>query len=256
MSNGFAFILQARSGSKRLPNKILLPFYNEKTILDIQLENLQKNFPGALIILATTTNKADDVIAEKYAGNKSINIYRGEEENVLKRFIDAAKAFRVESIVRICSDNPFLSMKFCVELIDAYFKVWPDYTSFCFNNGTPSIKSHCGLFAEMVSLKTLEAVLNSTTEPLYYEHVTNYIYSHPDSFKINFLPVPPFIDSYLDKLRLTIDTESDFTNLQKLYLAVLKKYGEKYTVEQLLTEVDRDKELVRIMTEQIRNHAK
>ncbi|HXP52222.1 MAG TPA: glycosyl transferase family 2, partial [Bacteroidia bacterium] len=123
-------------------------------------------------------------------------------------------------------------------------------------NGTPSIKSHCGLFAEMVSLKALEAVLNSNAEPLYYEHVTNYIYSHPDSFKINFLPVPASIDRYIDKLRLTIDTESDFTNLQKLYLAVLKKYGESYTVEQLLAEVDSDKELIRKMTEQIQNHAK
>jgi spore coat polysaccharide biosynthesis protein SpsF (cytidylyltransferase family) len=256
MSNRFAFIIQARSGSKRLPNKILLPFYNNKTILDIQIENLQKHFPGALIILATTTNKADDVIEKKYSGNNSINIYRGEEENVLKRFIDAAKTYGVENIVRICSDNPFLSMLYCDVLIDAYFKTLPDYTSYRFSNGIPSIKSHCGLFAEIVSLKTLEVVLNSSSESLYYEHVTNYIYSHPNSFKIDFLPVPNGIDGYVDKLRLTIDTESDFANLQKLYLAVLEKYGENYTVEQLLTEVDSDKELVKIMTEQIRNHAK
>src|ERR1700722_5916822 len=125
MNSDFSFIIQARSGSKRLPNKILLPFYNNETILDIQIDNLLKYFPESSIILATTINKADDVVEEKYAGNSRLKIYRGEEDNVLKRFIGAAKAFKVQHIVRVCADNPFLSMAYCKAMVDTYFKINP-----------------------------------------------------------------------------------------------------------------------------------
>lgn len=256
MSNNYAFIIQARSGSKRLPNKIILPFYNDKTILDIQLENIQKHFPNALIVLATTTNKADDAVADKYAYNKKLHVFRGDEDNVLKRFIDTAKQFKVEHVVRICADNPFLSMDYCENLIQGYYKTMPDYASYGFSDGTPAIRSHTGLFAEMVCLKALEKALQSTGDKLYLEHVTNYIYGHPADFKLDFIPVPAFIDGYLDKLRLTIDTIEDFKNLQKLYLALLNKYGAGFTIEQLLKEVDSNKELISIMKEQIKQYAK
>jgi len=85
MSNGYAFIIQARSGSTRLPDKIMLPFYDNKTILDIQLESIQKHFPGALIIIATTAKEPDDVIADKYSNWTGINLFRGDENNVLFR---------------------------------------------------------------------------------------------------------------------------------------------------------------------------
>jgi len=108
----------------------------------------------------------------------------------------------------------------------------------------------------MVGLKTLEKVMQSTSDTLFTEHVTNYIYTHPGDFKLDFISVPEFVNSHIDKLRLTIDTQIDFENLQKLYLAVLKKYGMKFTVEQLLAEVDSNAELVKSMSEQIKQYAK
>jgi len=256
MSNRYAFVIQARSGSTRLHNKILLPFYNNKTILDLQLESIRKSFPDASIIIATTVNKADDIIVDKYVNWDRVNVFRGDENNVLKRFIDAAKAFGVENIVRICSDNPFLSMSYCAVMIDEYFKTYPDYISYNFFNGTPAIRSHSGLFAEMVGLKALEKAIQDTSEPLFMEHVTNYIYNHPGDFKLEFIQVPEFIDNYIDKLRLTIDTQVDFISLQKLYLEVLNKYGSKFTVEQLMAEIESNIELVKSMSEQIRQYAK
>ena len=256
MSNKYAFIVQARSGSTRLPNKILLPFFDDKTILDIQLESIKRSFPNALTIIATTVNRNDDVIVNKYANWDGLNIFRGDENNVLKRFIDTANTFGVVNIVRICSDNPFLSMNYCSKMIDGYFKTSPDYISYRFNEGIPAIRSHTGLFAEMVNLQALEKVIQGTDEKIYLEHVTNYIYTHPDQFKLEFISVPEFINNHIDKLRLTIDTQIDFTNLQKLYLAVLKKYGMKFTVEQLLAEVDSNAELVKSMSEQIKQYAK
>ena len=256
MKQEFSFIIQARTESSRLRGKISLPFYKDKTILEIQLNNIQTHFPGSSIILATTTNKADDVIEEKYAKVKGLKLFRGDEDNVLKRFIDAAYKFNIENIVRICSDNPFLSMPYLAKLIDYYFEVNPDYASYQFSNKIPAIRSHSGLFAEVVSLKALEKTKVSTQDALYTEHVTNFIYGHPEEFKLNFLPVPEILNDYIDKLRLTIDTLPDFTNIQKLYLAVLNKYGSDFTLNGLLSEVNKDKELLRSMNELIRNYGK
>ena len=128
MKHEFSFIIQARSASTRLPGKILIPFYNNETILDIQLKNISKSFPGALVIIATSTNKADDVIVAKYATDNRFTIFRGDENNVLKRFIDAAKQFEIEHIVRICSDNPFLSMSYLKELVSFYFSKMPEFS--------------------------------------------------------------------------------------------------------------------------------
>jgi spore coat polysaccharide biosynthesis protein SpsF (cytidylyltransferase family) len=256
MDQTLSFIIQARAKSTRLPNKVLLPFYHANTILDIIVKRLSAHFSGIPIILATTTNPADDIIETKYKKNNSIQVFRGNEKNVLKRFIDAAEKYKTEQIVRICSDNPFLSMTYLQTMIEGHSKTLPDYTSFQFKDGNPAIKSHSGLFAEMVSLHALRKVANITLDPLYCEHVTNYIYSHPSSFKINFIPVPDILNSYIDKLRLTIDTKEDFENLQKLYLSVLSKYGKNYTTEQLLTEIQSDMKLIAAMQEQILQHAK
>jgi spore coat polysaccharide biosynthesis protein SpsF len=256
MQQKFSFIIQARTLSTRLPGKILIPFYNQETILDIQIKNIQKWFVNPSLIIATSTNKADDKIEEKYSNIKGIKIFRGDENNVLKRFVDAATEFEVENIVRVCSDNPFLYMPYLVQLVHSYFKIKSDYISFRFENGTPSIKSHSGLFAEIVSLDALKEVQKLTQDQFYVEHVTNYIYTHQEQFKIVLLPVPEFLEKYVNTLRLTIDTKQDFISLQKLYLAVLNKFGIEYTLEQLLSEINQNNDLLKSMNEQIENHAK
>jgi len=251
-----AFIIQARSGSTRLPNKVLLPFYNDSTILDIQIDLLSKNFPQYPLILATSTNKADDVLAAKYGNDKRVSIFRGDENNVLKRFADAAQANNVFDIVRICADNPFLSVIHIGKLIEEYLKVKPDYISYKFKSGTPAIRSHSGLFAEVVKLSALVKVLALAVEPVYYEHVTNYLYSHPDKFNIHFIPVPEILNRYEDSLRLTIDTKEDFTQVQQLYTEVIHIYTGNYTLENLLAEVDSNVTLQESMRNRIKQYAK
>src|SRR5690554_6264340 len=100
-------IIQARLGSKRLPNKMLLPFYKEKGVFEILIEKLKVHFSSIPIILATSLETTDDpliAICEKH----NLYFYRGSESNVLERFIDTAKHFKISKIIRICADNPFL----------------------------------------------------------------------------------------------------------------------------------------------------
>ena len=83
MNPKIAIVIQARSNSKRLPSKVLLPFYNEESILEIILKRLKKvNIP---VVVATTTNELDNEIEKIVTKNNRI-CFRGDEENVISRF--------------------------------------------------------------------------------------------------------------------------------------------------------------------------
>ncbi|MGB1043395.1 MAG: cytidylyltransferase domain-containing protein, partial [Tenacibaculum sp.] len=76
-------IIQARVGSTRLPNKIILPIEREFTFLDLLLSKIKKNFPTIPIILATSKNKENEIL-KKYAEKNKVGFFKGEENNVLK----------------------------------------------------------------------------------------------------------------------------------------------------------------------------
>ena len=102
-------IIQARTGSTRLPNKIFLPFYKEKGILELIIDRI-KNSIDLPIVIATTEKSKDDKIVE-LAGEKEIACFRGSELNVLNRYIKTAEKFNFSNIIRICADNPFLDIE-------------------------------------------------------------------------------------------------------------------------------------------------
>ena len=100
-------IIQARTGSTRLHNKILLPFYGGQRIIDILIGNIKQACADKTIVLATTDRPQDDILAE-VAREAGICCYRGDEDNVLDRFIRAAETFNLDRFIRVCSDNPFV----------------------------------------------------------------------------------------------------------------------------------------------------
>lgn len=233
MKVNLGIIIQARMGSTRLPNKMNLPFYHSKTILHIIIERL-KTLKDIPIVLATTNNSKDDVLIE-YANEQNIQHYRGSEEDVLQRFIDAALLYKVDTVIRVCADNPFISIRLIELLIQEYKKDTQfDYVSFQNKEGVPTIKTHYGFFAELVKLSALKKVAQETSEKLYHEHVTNYIYSHVHKFKIKLLPIP-FQEN--NQVRLTIDTEDDFINAKSIYeqLMLGKQEIEPYYILQYLS---------------------
>ncbi|MFA8300369.1 MAG: cytidylyltransferase domain-containing protein [Hyphomicrobiales bacterium] len=209
-------IIQARTGSTRLPKKMLMKFYDDKTILQILIERIiEFNIDNLPVILATTTNKADDELAE-LGKMLNVDVFRGSEDDVLSRFVEAAETHCMDSMIRICADNPFFDVKGTLSLLHGYNPDKEDYKTYHLDDLRPSIKSHLGFWGELVSLRALKKVADSTDEKLYHEHVTNYIYTYPESFNISWCPCPDFLSSRLD-LRFTLDTEEDFLLYKELY---------------------------------------
>ena len=219
-------IIQARTGSTRLPQKMILPFYENEGIFSLILNRLTSNFNKEDIILATSSNPNNDVLVE-IAERYGVNYFRGSEDDVLQRFIDAAKEFSADNIIRVCADNPFLDVFYIELLLEKFEQFDCDYLSFMTSDGTPSIKTHYGFWAEAVKLSALEKVKLFTDEKLYHEHVTNFIYANRDKFDVNFFEIIPEIDRHKD-VRLTIDTQVDF-DVQKEIFNKLNNYIPNFT---------------------------
>lgn len=211
----FKIILQARANSTRLPGKMMRDFFRGQTIPEIIIQNLKKHFRLQDIVLATTTHVNDGELAN-LALRQGIQLFRGDEQNVLKRFIDAAECMQTEIVVRVCADNPFLQVDSIVELLNAFEKRKVDYLSFKLDDGTPVIKSHLGLFAEVTTLTALKKVAALTDDRFFHEHVTNYIYGNADKFNVQLLTLPSYLGNRKD-IRLTIDTLEDFELCQEIY---------------------------------------
>ena len=242
-----AFIVQARSGSTRLPNKMNMPFYGNEAILDIILNRLKTNFKDIPVILATTVNSKDDAIVE--IGNRNqVEVYRGSEDNVLSRFIEAAKVFSVKHVIRICADNPFISTCYLKELIEFYRSENKNYVSFISESGLPAMKTHYGFFAEITSLETLQKTAEKTHDPFYCEHVTNYIYGNPDFFSLNFLKIPFEIEKA--NIRLTVDTSEDFTICKEIY-SYLMNHNSSIEPVSIIKYINDNPDFLSVMKDQI-----
>lgn len=248
------FFVQARVGSSRLPNKILLPFYNGKSILDLLIKKL-KQVENTGIIIATTTNSDCDPI-EDIAMKSGVLCFRGSEDDVLQRFIDAAEKYHVKQLIRVCSDNPFLDLHGLRDLVQhAYTSEQSiDYASFHIHE-TPSILTHYGFWTEYTTLEALiKAKKYAAGNHYYHEHLTSYLYTYPDKFCIHWLEVPQAITQHPD-IRLTIDTEADFQTAQAIYKDVCSN-NPYPTLDELITYLDHHQDMYKLMREQIERNSK
>lgn len=248
----WSIIIQARVGSTRLPNKMIMPFSKGKSILQIIIENLLLVFPSDKIIVATTNSIFDNKI-EEIANSYKLKVHRGEENDVLKRFIDCAENYSISKIIRLCADNPFIIPGYIQKLLQSA-TLNDDYLSFSFPDNTPTIKSHIGLFAEYTTLDALKKVASLTNENIYREHVTNFIYSNPDTFIARFLPLPSNIQKRKD-IRLTIDTLEDFELLKEIYTKLPNVTSPDY-INSLLLFIDKHPEVKLQMLKQIERNVK
>ena len=201
-----AIIIQARMGSTRLPGKVLKEVNNEPMLL-FQYKRLQEVKMADLICIATTTNESDNVIVDLCLDN-NIPVFRGSENNVLKRYIDTANHFNADLIVRINSDCPLIDSF----EVDAVIKKMIDRPNVDYVSNILEESFPVGMHIEVFSKNALEKAFLEAKEPDEKEHVTPYIYRN--SHKFNILSVVNTID--LSHHRWTVDYQEDLVFIQKV----------------------------------------
>lgn len=218
--NQSGIIIQARTGSTRLPNKMLLPFYKGLGIFENLLKRLGESSISIPIIIATTNRESDNELVE-ISKKYGFNYFRGDEDNVLERFIGAAEYFKINNIIRLCADNPLIDIEAIEHQLNT---VNNDVDYYCYStkDKKPTIKTGYGFWTEMVTLNALKKIASRTNEKIYLEHVTNYIYLHVEDFNIQYKEIDSKIEE-ISGMRLTVDTAADFKLLKDIYDTLISK---------------------------------
>jgi len=172
-----------------------------------------------------------------------LHVFRGSEHNVLNRFCGAAKTFGAQHIIRITADCPLIDPDLLDELIGYYFAKKFDYVSNCTHPTLPD-----GLDAEVFSFKALEDAHENAVLSSHLEHVTPYIYSNPDRFKIgNWYYYKDF-----SHLRWTVDEPEDFEFVRQV-IEALYPASKDFRTEDILDLLYKRHELTRINAQIARN---
>jgi len=206
-------IIQARIGSKRLPNKMMLSLHGHPIIeWVVHRASKAKLLDDVLVAIPETS---DNDILFYFIAELGIKVFRGPENDVLKRFFLSAQFSEATHIVRICADNPLVSGREIDHLVDFYFKNPCDYA---YNHVPENNTYPDGLGAEIISFSILEKLESLAVDPFYREHCLSFITDHPEQFDIKtFNPPNPLIAC--PWLKFDIDTFEDYKRL------ALKKYS-------------------------------
>ena len=201
-------IIQARMGSSRLPNKSLMDI-DGKTALEFMIDRVRKSNLVDDIVIATTTNQEDDMIADLCINNQ-INCYRGSENDVLDRYYQSAKKYEATIVVRLTSDCPLIDPDLIDETINLFIKKKVDYAS----NAVPPDKKKYpdGSDVEVFSFDALQRSWIETTDIKDREHVTFYMWNKGKDFKTKML------ENTCDwgKYRITVDYKEDLDLVRKI----------------------------------------
>ena len=171
-------IIQARMGSTRLPGKVMMDVEKGKPVLYFVINQLQHCKLIDKIIVATTNLEEDNKIVE-YCNDLDINCFRGSPNDVLDRYYRCAKEYSISTIVRIPSDKPLIDP----EIVDRIIQVFKSDSYDCVTNFLP-VTFPGGTEVEVLSFEVLQSAWKNAKLPSEKEHVTPYIYSHRDRFRI------------------------------------------------------------------------
>jgi len=205
-------------GSTRLKGKVMKPIKGKPVIFYL-LSQLKKSKLIDKIVVATSTKKENDVLV-KFVKSLGFDVFRGSENDVLKRFYDCAKRYKAEIIVRITGDEPLIDPFIVDRVIRDHLSKKADYTSTKLKRTIPQ-----GLDVEVFSINTLKVIYKLSKTKYEREHVTPFIYNNPNKFKINSFQTKK---RYSPDLILTLDTLKDFKFIKRI---IEKLYKERKIIK-------------------------
>lgn len=200
-------VVQARMGSSRFPGKMMAKLGDQELLSWVLTRVCDANELDQ-VVLATSTSRDDDQLVE-VASNFKVLVVRGSQDDVLDRFVQAAKDSKADLVVRVCADNPFVAAEEIDRLVVAHNSGSFDYS--CNHQQRLDNRYADGFGAEVFSASLLNEISKSTTQSSHREHVTSYIWDNSEKFKIQAVMAPS--ELAFPEIRLDIDTSED---LQKL----------------------------------------
>jgi spore coat polysaccharide biosynthesis protein SpsF len=224
-------IVQARVGSSRLPGKVLADIAGQ-SMLGRVIERVRR-IPGlSEVVVATTLAPEDEAIVEE-CGRIGAPFFRGSENDVLDRYYCACKEHEADAVVRITSDCPLIDPVESAKVVDAFLAQAADLAANDIKNTYP-----IGLGTEVIARKALLQAWSHATKPYERQHVTPYIYQHPEQFHL--VSVEALSDH--GNLRWTVDTPPDLEFVRAVYA----RLGGSFGWHDVLSLLEREPDLIEI----------
>lgn len=233
-------IIQARMGSSRLPGKVMRPLCGTPVIGWV-VRRVSASPLVDEVVVATTAKTEDDPVAAE-AERHGAFVFRGSEQDVLSRFCGAARERQAGALVRITADCPLYDP----DLLTSMLQRWKtlraageplDYLS----NMWGGLSWPRGLDTTIFTRDVLEIVCAKADQPYQREHVTPYIYQHPNEFRMRAFRC----DTDLSHHRWTLDTAEDWELIEAIYQA-LGDETRIFSTAEVLALLDARPELVRL----------
>ncbi len=219
-------------GSERLPGKVIKPILGKPMIL-YTLDRLKKSRYVDELVLATSTNEQEEPLV-KIVVEHGYCVFRGEQHNVLKSYVDTYKKFGGDIIIRITGDCPLIDPQIVDNVVSFYLMYDYDYVRLdvpdTFIRGFD-----VEVFSRNALLKAYEEVGRNDEADYedYREHVTLYMYKNKDKFKVGYVKGDK---PYNKEYRVCVDTAEDFEVVRRIYEYFEDEYVRAKDVVKFLDE--------------------
>ena len=228
-------IVQARVGSTRLPNKVLLPVNSSETVLSFGNKQIQQSNLIDKVVIATTDLREDDKLVE-HIKKLNISLFRGNSIDVLDRYYQCAKKFSFSIIIRITSDCPLIDPMLMEEIILNFVD---DQNSFDYASNVHPLRTFPhGSDIEIFTFKALEAAWKEAKKSSEREHVTPYLYNNKKFKLFNHTS-----KNDLSNFRWTIDYLEDLELVRQI---ISKIKVRPILINNILTLISQNPELKKI----------
>lgn len=236
--------IEARMTSSRLPKKVLLDLCG-KPSLQHMIERLKRSRYIDDVVVATTVNETDSPVIE-LCQQIGCSYYRGSEEDVLLRVLDAAKSVDGDIIVETTGDCPVIDWRHVDYLVEQFFYGEYDYVSNIIERTFPR-----GFDTQVFPVDVLEKVNQLTRDEADHEHVSLYIYRHPEKFRLWNWSAPQEVRH--PEYEITLDTKEDYQLIQAIYNQLYEK-NRDFGCEEVVELLNEKPELLEYIREVKRKH--
>jgi spore coat polysaccharide biosynthesis protein SpsF len=210
--------IQVRLGSTRLPAKALLPLPGGCIIQHV-MRSLQ-SVPAD--VRALLTDPGSESALASLARAEGFEVFAGPEEDVLARYCMASRAFGTDRIIRATGDNPLTSARLARGILAEHEKARVDLSHY--------LDIPWGSGVEVVTARALYEAEKDADQKDEREHITTFLYRHPERFRILEAPAPAYAD--LPRGRVTIDTPADLREMTQLFQDLY--IGQPIEIEQVI----------------------
>lgn len=227
-----ATIIACRLKSNRLKRKALLHIGDYSSI-ELCIKNALK-FENINHTILATSKLEEDSELEKYTYREDVIFHQGDPDDVIRRYLDITNKLRIDVVVRITGDCPYISNEICQFLLNSHFKTGADYTA--------AEDFAVGTSVEIINVVALEKVKKYFPNADYSEYMTWYFKNNPEYFKINEVKLP---EEWIRDYRLTLDYEEDL----KLFREIESYFNAnnlEYTLDNLFEFLDSNPEIAKI----------